>query len=204
MFRKENLKSWTTTVAGMLLLVGTFTAWGDNTAIFPEPGDFQVGAKTWVDNCGRCHNLRGARELRDDQWITTVFHMRVRAGLTGQETRDVLTFLQGSNSVAPRGRKTSLTAGSGPGTGRPGQDIYGETCVACHGASGTGNVPGAPDFTRSSGVLAKTDEVLVRNMMDGFQSPGSPMAMPPKGGNPALNETDIRAVLAYMRKAFGN
>lgn len=204
MFRTENLKSWTAIVAGFLLLAGTFTTWSVNAVDFPEPGDFQAGAKTWADNCGRCHNIRGARELRDDQWTTTVFHMRVRAGLTGQETRDVLTFLQGSNSPAPRAQKASLAADSGPGTGRSGQDIYGETCVACHGPGGTGNVPGAPDFTRSGGVFAKPDGELVRNMMSGFQSPGSPMAMPPKGGNPALNETDIRAVLAYMRKAFGN
>ena len=42
--------------------------------------------------------MRSPTDLRDDQWITTVFHMRVRAGLTGQEARDILTFLQGSNA----------------------------------------------------------------------------------------------------------
>ncbi len=204
MFRMENLKSWTAVGAGMLLLAGTFTAWSVSASDFPEPGDFQTGAKIWVDNCGRCHNIRSARELRDDQWVTSTYHMRVRAGLTGQDTRDVLTFLQGSNSPAPRGHKTTLAADSGPGAGRSGQEIYVETCVACHGPGGTGNVPGVPDLTLSSGVLTKTDEVLVRNMMNGFQSPGSPMAMPAKGGNPALNETDLRALLAYMRKAFGN
>ena len=29
------------------------------------------------------------------------------------------------------------------------------------------------------------------------------MAMPSKGGNPALTEEDIRAVLAYLRTEFG-
>lgn len=29
------------------------------------------------------------------------------------------------------------------------------------------------------------------------------MAMPPKGGNPALTEGEIRAVLAYIRSRFG-
>ncbi|NOX09142.1 MAG: cytochrome c [Gammaproteobacteria bacterium] len=64
---------------------------------FPEKGDFIAGAKAWADNCTRCHNLRDPKELRDDQWLTTMFHMRVRGGLTGQETRDILTFLQQSN-----------------------------------------------------------------------------------------------------------
>jgi len=68
--------------------------WADRYA---EKGDTVKGAKAWGDNCMRCHNLRDASELRDDQWITTVTHMRVRAGLTGQEARDILAFLQAGN-----------------------------------------------------------------------------------------------------------
>lgn len=60
-------------------------------------GDFTRGVKAWGDNCARCHNMRDPKEFRDDQWRVTVSHMRVRAGLTGQEERDILTFLQGSN-----------------------------------------------------------------------------------------------------------
>ncbi len=62
-----------------------------------KKGDFARGAKSWADNCLRCHNVRDPKELRDDQWVTTTFHMRVRGGLTGQETRDIITFLQMSN-----------------------------------------------------------------------------------------------------------
>lgn len=58
---------------------------------------FSRGAQTWANNCARCHNMRDPKELRDDQWRVAVAHMRVRAGLTGQEARDVLMFLQGSN-----------------------------------------------------------------------------------------------------------
>ena len=64
---------------------------------YPEKGDFIKGAKAWAETCGRCHNIRDPKELRDDQWISAAFHMRMRGGLTGQETRDILTFLQGSN-----------------------------------------------------------------------------------------------------------
>jgi len=55
------------------------------------------GVKSWNENCARCHNVRDPKEMRDDQWMATAFHMRVRAGLTGQETRDILLFLQESN-----------------------------------------------------------------------------------------------------------
>ena len=65
---------------------------------FPEKGDFSKGAQAWVENCNRCHNYRDPQELRDDQWITSIYHMRIRAGLTGQETRDLITFMQQSNN----------------------------------------------------------------------------------------------------------
>lgn len=58
---------------------------------------FARGAKLWAANCGRCHNLRDPKDMRDDQWVSSVFHMRLRAGLTGQDTPDILKFLQESN-----------------------------------------------------------------------------------------------------------
>ncbi len=84
-----------------------------------------------------------------------------------------------------------------------GKAIYNQTCVACHGAEGTGQVPGAPDFTKTGGVLSKPNDVLLKHMENGVQSPGSPMAMPPRGGNPNLSEQDLKAVLAYLHKRFG-
>ncbi|MDT8282218.1 MAG: hypothetical protein RQ982_05320, partial [Gammaproteobacteria bacterium] len=68
---------------------------------------------------------------------------------------------------------------------------------------GMGAFPGTPDFTNSDGVLSITDEVLVEHIVNGFQSPGSPMAMPPKGGNPNLSASDVSAVLKYIRETFG-
>ena len=62
-----------------------------------DPMRFVRGAQTWASNCGRCHNMRDPKELRDDQWRAVVAHMRIRAHLTGGEARDVLEFLQQSN-----------------------------------------------------------------------------------------------------------
>jgi cytochrome c1 len=62
-----------------------------------DPMALARGAKAWSDNCVRCHNMRDPRDYRDDQWISVMQHMRLRAGLTGQEARDILKFLQGSN-----------------------------------------------------------------------------------------------------------
>lgn len=84
-----------------------------------------------------------------------------------------------------------------------GKSVYEGTCIACHGANGKGALPGVPDLTSAKGPLKGGDEVVIKRMREGYQSPGSPMAMPPKGGNPALTDDDLKAVLAYMRKAFG-
>ncbi|HKS56495.1 MAG TPA: cytochrome c [Steroidobacteraceae bacterium] len=81
-----------------------------------------------------------------------------------------------------------------------GKEIFDTTCIACHGKDGKGVLPGTPNLRK---VMAKRDEELVRNTLNGYQSPGSPLAMPAKGGNPSLTEADVRAVIQYMRSAFG-
>ena len=83
-----------------------------------------------------------------------------------------------------------------------GRRIYESTCVACHGADGEGTLPGVPDFTDPSGRLSKPDGELIEAMVNGVQGPDSPLAMPPKGGNPALTRDDLERVLHYMREEF--
>ena len=83
-----------------------------------------------------------------------------------------------------------------------GKKLYQTTCFACHGTNGKGVVPGTPNFIRKKGSLSKTDKVLAKNIWEGYRSPGSPLAMPPKGGNPKLTKDDITHILGYMRKNF--
>jgi len=81
---------------GLVLAAGM--SWTSvSRAEYPPKGDFARGARLWVLNCGRCHDARDPKELRDDQWITTLYHMRVRGGLTGQDVRDLYTFMERSN-----------------------------------------------------------------------------------------------------------
>ena len=182
----------------MLLTIGYSLP--TTAADYPEAGNFSNGSKVWAENCNRCHNMRGPKELKDDQWISTAFHMRLRAGLTGQETRDIITFLQASNTKTVASGSTQVSAViSKGGTGK---ETYEKTCIACHAGDGKGAFPGTPDFTSSDGVLSKSDSVLMDHIINGFQSEGSPMAMPPKGGNPNLSETDVSNVLGHIRKVF--
>lgn len=57
----------------------------------------KAGAQLWAENCSRCHNLRPPQSFSDAQWQTVVHHMRLRADLTGEESRKITEFLQASH-----------------------------------------------------------------------------------------------------------
>ncbi len=99
-----------------------------------EMGDFARGAKYYADNCGRCHKARAPSEHRDREWSIVVTHMRVAAGLPGQQARDVEAYLRASNNpprpVAPVELATSVLSGAQL------LDSYG--CRACHVIGGRG------------------------------------------------------------------
>lgn len=81
---------------GVALLAATLVS-GTALAQDKPEGDPGRGAGLWADNCARCHNMRDPKEFRDDQWQVIVSHMRVRAGLTGQDARNIRAFLQSAN-----------------------------------------------------------------------------------------------------------
>lgn len=71
-----------------------------------------------------------------------------------------------------------------------GAKIYNQHCVDCHGPSGSGQMPGVPDFTHSD-RLFQSDQALAetikrgKNVMPGFQG--------------ILTDEQIFDVIAYLR-----
>ena len=187
------------TVVTQAIALGGVCVVADATAGQGMAGDVARGATSWSQNCARCHEMRGPTEFRDDLWRPIVTHMRVRAGLTGQQQRDILAFLQASNTPPQLQDAAAPVPVPMSGARLTGKEVYDQTCIVCHGEGGTGAMPGAPDFTAKDGPLSKSDDVLMQHIIGGFQSPGSSMAMPAMGGNPGLNEADVRAVLGYLR-----
>lgn len=116
---------------------------------------------------------------------------------TSNDSRQAAAPIVQASPSSPAG--TSASTRPNPANG---SRIYSATCVACHGSNGKGMLPGMPDLTAANGRLAKSDAILLRNIIQGFQSPGSPLPMPARGGNPDLTDQDMANVLAYMRTAF--
>jgi disulfide bond formation protein DsbB len=84
-----------------------------------------------------------------------------------------------------------------------GKEAYLKTCIACHGPDGKGMPNLGKDLTTSEFVKSKTDLEMVeflkvgRPASDPLNTQG--IDMPPKGGNPALTETDLKNIVAFMR-----
>ncbi len=213
------------------LILGTFliSQLIISQAYSAEPIDSESlsrGAKAWANNCSRCHNARPATEYTPKQWRPIMFHMRIQAGLTGQEAEDIYNYLATQSeqtTMAPlvykqlasnapltklvavkktrSSNETKQQSTSSSNSGVSGSKVYSETCVACHGKNGQGALPGVPDFAK---VLNQSDKVLFNRIKNGYKSAGSSMAMPPKGGNPSLSDEDIKAVLSYIKTSFGS
>jgi cytochrome c5 len=130
--------------------------------------------------------------------------MRIRAGLTGKDSRDIAAFIMASNDPVLPTISGSSADSNIPDIGMSGSEIFNATCTSCHGSNGKGTIPGVPDFTEKDGRLSKSDEVLFKHIKEGFQTPGNAMVMPPKGGNPKLSDNDLKAVLKYLHEQFGS
>lgn len=84
-----------------------------------------------------------------------------------------------------------------------GKQKFAVTCATCHGADGEG-VKGLGKALRANAFLkSSTDADLAKLITEGRQA-GDPLnttgvAMPPKGGNPALAEADIKDIIAFVR-----
>lgn len=72
--------------------------------------------------------------------------------------------------------------------------IYNNLCAGCH----TNGVGGAPTLTAAGmGARAsKGKDTLYKNAIEGFQ--GAAGLMPPKGGNPALTDEQVRVTVDWM------
>jgi len=77
----------------------------------------------------------------------------------------------------------------------PGETVYNQACVACHGA-GIAGAPKLGDKAAWSARIAQGPETLQTHALQGFQGKGG--YMPPKGGRTDLSDQSVINAVDYM------
>ncbi len=106
---------------------------------------------------------------------------------------------EGAFDEAPMTMEESTPAAdSGSGSsGDPGQHIYENLCVNCHGISAlAAMIPQMGDASAWAPRISKGVDVLYEHALNGFT--GELGMMPARGGNPALSDDEVKAAVDYM------
>lgn len=173
------------------------------------------GARVYGTTCGRCHNARSPLERSDRDWITIIAHMRVRANMTGEQVRNVLAFLQATNSD-PRERTPLPAAAAADGEVAPQPEagprevstdpeliargealVQQRACLGCHvvGKAGGGQV--GPSL---NGVVGRKSVDFVRRKLADPTLDNETSMMP----NFGLSDEEIEAILAFLATLNGD
>ena len=98
---------------------------------------------------------------------------------------------------------TPTPSGPSPEAVAEGKKLFEQTCSACHGKDAKGLPNLGKDLTTSEFVKGLSDDELLafikkgRPVSDPANTTG--VDMPPKGGNPALTDDQLRAIIAFIR-----
>ena len=146
----------------------------------------------------------GNTDLSDDEIRRAVAFMANAAGATWKEPA-VAAVATTTGSTAPVAAATAApapaaavpVAATAPATGATpdGKKVFEGNCAVCHGAG----IAGAPKFGDKAAWaprIAQGVPVLYTHAMGGFN--GKSGAMPPRGGNLALSDAEIKAAVNYM------
>lgn len=108
---------------------------------------------------------------------------------------------QSSEAIAQRihpvaGFKLVDAASDAPAEARTGQQVYELTCATCH-AAGVANAPTFGDNAAWAPLIETGFDQMVKIAIEGVG------AMPPRGGNSSLSDTEVARAVAYMANNSG-
>jgi disulfide bond formation protein DsbB len=151
----------------------------------------------------------------DERLNTTLILPTVLALLFVLISTAAVWFAQGQPAVADAGGEEATVAAAVPesepagdqssaGDPAAGQQMFVQTCAACHGPQGRGIEGLGKDMAVSEFIATHSDAELVDFIKVG-RDPSDPLnttgvAMPPKGGNPSLTDEDLLDIVAYIRE----
>jgi mono/diheme cytochrome c family protein len=207
----KDMRNWH--VTGLLGAIAIVTAFGLAAPVAaqqPASDPVADGARVYGAMCGRCHNPRSPLENTDRDWVTIANHMRVRGNLTGDQVRNVVAFLQATNTdpqarsplgVAPAGAQAPEGLHEGPASTDPALIARGETlvaeraCVGCH-VIGTAGGQVGPTLNRTVG---RRGPGFVRRKIVEPTFDNATSMMP----NFALTPEEVEAIVAYLNTLDG-
>ncbi len=112
-------------------------------------------------------------------------------------TVDERVMLRVEDRIAPVGKvrtsppEETVVAAAAPAEPRSGEQVYDLACAACH-ATGVANAPKFGDAAAWAPRLAKGLDALVTSAINGIGT------MPARGGNPTINDAEIRNAVEHM------
>lgn len=189
-------------LTALLLLLPTGAIEGQEAS---EPSAVAQGAAVYGNMCGRCHNPRSPLERSDRDWVAIINHMRIRGNLTGGQVRDVLAFLQATNSDPGRPtaivstadesvRHTAVVEPDAPirvELAERGREIVeARACLGCHVVGRQGGNVGP----RLNDITDRRDPGFIRRKLADPTFDNATSMMP----NFGLSQEEIEAVLAYL------
>jgi cytochrome c5 len=118
----------------------------------------------------------GNPSLTDDEVARAVVYMANQAGAKFKE---------------PAAKPAAVAAAQSKPGAVDGKKVYDTVCTACHTA-GVANAPKPGDKAAWAPRLKQGTDALVQSVIKGKG------AMPPKAGNPALTDAEIRAAIDFM------
>ena len=176
----------------------------------------QVGQSVFGDNCATCHGAGGAGakgypNLRDDIWlwggslddIHTTLTVGVRSGHPDARVSQMPAF--GRDGMLDQGQISDLTEYVVNLSGRPADrgavgraaQLYADTCSACHGPAGKGDVKqGAPDLTDADWLYGSDHDAIAGQITNGRGG-----VMPTWAGR--LSPETLKALSVYIHANAG-
>jgi cytochrome c5 len=139
----------------------------------------------------------GSADLTDAEVERAVVHMANKAGANWKEPAPIAAAAAARASTSAAPAPVATVAAAAPAAA-DGKKVYEAGCIACHGAG----IAGAPKFGDKAAWaprIAQGANTLYTHALGGFTGKGG--MMPPKGGNAALSDPDVKAAVDYMVSA---
>ena len=123
--------------------------------------------------------------------------------LSAEDARAIASYVQSSTVKAPGASEK----GAPDSVMQRGAALYGEHCAECHGDKGEGAMPAYPALAGNPSMNAAVAANGIKAILNGGYAPATkgnprPYGMPPFFSK--LNDTEIAAVLTYIRASWGN